>query len=197
MARDCNVPKSLPRLRRPLIPMSLFVACGYNFILVKLCGTTPPAARPLADPTHASPSGARSEPLPLGGSSRNAARCCRPRKRSTPRRSSVTARATERKPPGSLVGLPFHSEKRLALMNCSAAAPNCLATFSKKQGQLLPVIISEKKTVPELKRTIEAVVCERRSFTDCAAPAKVFVANGNVRRVEAADELEPDRSCAT
>ncbi len=64
-------------------------------------------------------------------------------------------------------------DKRLALMNCSPAVQaalnerkiqlghaELLATLAKdKQDKLLPVIISEKKAVSELKKTIEAAAC--------------------------------------
>ncbi|CAG2159740.1 PRTRC system ParB family protein [Cupriavidus numazuensis] len=78
-------------------------------------------------------------------------------------------------------------DKRLALMNCSPDVQvalnerkiqlghaELLATLAKPtQDKLLPVIISEKKAVSELKKTIEAAACslERAIFdkTDCAA----------------------------
>ncbi|BDB30127.1 MULTISPECIES: PRTRC system ParB family protein [Cupriavidus] len=77
-------------------------------------------------------------------------------------------------------------DKRLALMNCSPdvqAALNerkiqlghaeLLATLAKdKQDKLLPVILSEKKAVSELKKTIEAAACSLEvaifDKTDCA-----------------------------
>ncbi|TDF62883.1 PRTRC system ParB family protein [Cupriavidus sp. L7L] len=64
-------------------------------------------------------------------------------------------------------------DKRLALMNCSEPVLNALntrviqlghaellATLAKAtQDKLLPVIVSEKKSVSELKKTIEAAAC--------------------------------------
>ncbi|MCO4865776.1 Partitioning protein [Cupriavidus taiwanensis] len=78
-------------------------------------------------------------------------------------------------------------DKRLALINCSSAVQaalnerklqlghaELLATLAKdKQDKLLPVIISEKKSVSELKKTIEAAACSLEAAifdkTDCAA----------------------------
>ena len=78
-------------------------------------------------------------------------------------------------------------DKRLALMNCSESVLNALntrsiqlghaellATLAKdKQDKLLPVIVSEKKSVSELKKTIEAAACSLESAifdkSDCAA----------------------------
>ncbi|SPS02246.1 PRTRC system ParB family protein [Cupriavidus taiwanensis] len=78
-------------------------------------------------------------------------------------------------------------DKRLALMNCSSLVREALtyekiqlghaellATLAKdKQDKLLPVIISEKKSVSELKKTIEAAACSLEGAifdkTDCAA----------------------------
>ncbi|WP_059414433.1 PRTRC system ParB family protein [Cupriavidus basilensis] len=77
-------------------------------------------------------------------------------------------------------------DKRLALMNCSTAVlealtpktinlghAELLATLPKdKQDLLLPVIISEKKSVAELKKTIEAAACNLAAAifdkADCA-----------------------------
>ncbi|WP_343878827.1 PRTRC system ParB family protein, partial [Cupriavidus pauculus] len=77
-------------------------------------------------------------------------------------------------------------DKRLALMNCSALVREALthekiqlghaellATLEKEtQDKLLPVIVSEKKPVSELKKTIEAAACglEKAIFdkTQCA-----------------------------
>ncbi|CAM2158371.1 ParB family transcriptional regulator, chromosome partitioning protein (plasmid) [Pararobbsia alpina] len=64
-------------------------------------------------------------------------------------------------------------DSRLALMNCSTPVlealntrgillghAELLAALSKEnQDKLLPIILTEKKTVPELKRTIESVSC--------------------------------------
>jgi len=78
-------------------------------------------------------------------------------------------------------------DKRLALMNCSESVLNALntrviqlghaellATLAKdNQDKLLPVIITEKKSVTELKKTIEAAACSLEAAifdkTDCAA----------------------------
>ena len=78
-------------------------------------------------------------------------------------------------------------DKRLALMNCSLHVlealthekiqlghAELLATLAKdKQNVLLPIIISEKKPVSELKKTIEAAACSLESAifdkTECAA----------------------------
>jgi PRTRC genetic system ParB family protein len=78
-------------------------------------------------------------------------------------------------------------DKRLALMNCSAPVLDALntrtiqlghaellATLAKeKQDKLLPVIVGEKKSVAELKKTIEAAACSLASAifdkADCAA----------------------------
>lgn len=78
-------------------------------------------------------------------------------------------------------------DKRLALMNCSAEVQGALnerkiqlghaellATLAKdKQDLLLPVIISEKKAVAELKKTIEAAACSLEAAIfdkgECAA----------------------------
>ncbi|MFJ4291281.1 PRTRC system ParB family protein [Cupriavidus sp. NPDC089707] len=78
-------------------------------------------------------------------------------------------------------------DKRLALMNCSQPVQTALnerklqlghaellATLAKdKQDKLLPVIIGEKKSVSELKKTIEAAACSLEAAifdkTDCAA----------------------------
>jgi len=78
-------------------------------------------------------------------------------------------------------------DKRLALMNCSESVLDALntrtiqlghaellATLAKdKQDKLLPVIISEKKPVAELKKTIKAAACSLESAifdkTECAA----------------------------
>ncbi|TPQ30638.1 PRTRC system ParB family protein [Cupriavidus pinatubonensis] len=78
-------------------------------------------------------------------------------------------------------------DKRLALMNCSEAVLDALntralqlghaellATLAKdKQDKLLPVIIAEKKTIAELKKTIEAAACSLVTAifdkADCAA----------------------------
>ncbi|QUN31828.1 PRTRC system ParB family protein (plasmid) [Cupriavidus sp. KK10] len=78
-------------------------------------------------------------------------------------------------------------DKRLALMNCSAPVLDALntrtiqlghaellATLAKdKQDKLLPVIVCEKKSVSELKKTIEAAACSLASAifdkADCAA----------------------------
>ncbi|WP_020201345.1 PRTRC system ParB family protein [Cupriavidus sp. WS] len=78
-------------------------------------------------------------------------------------------------------------DKRLALMNCSPPVlealnerkiqlghAELLATLAKaSQDKLLPVIITEKKTVAELKKTIESAACnlDRAIFDkmDCAA----------------------------
>ncbi|MGN8554299.1 UNVERIFIED_CONTAM: PRTRC system ParB family protein, partial [Microbacterium sp. SLM126] len=78
-------------------------------------------------------------------------------------------------------------DKRLALMNCSESVLEALntrtiqlghvellATLAKdKQDKLLPVIISEKKPIAELKKTIEAAACSLESAifdkTECAA----------------------------
>jgi PRTRC genetic system ParB family protein len=78
-------------------------------------------------------------------------------------------------------------DKRLALMNCSAAALDALNTRQiqlghaellaslpkDKQDVLLPVIINEKKSVAELKKTIEAAACNLATAifdkTECAA----------------------------
>ncbi|WP_454754730.1 PRTRC system ParB family protein [Cupriavidus necator] len=78
-------------------------------------------------------------------------------------------------------------DKRLALMNCSPDVQGALnerqiqlghaellATLAKdKQDKLLPVIITEKKSVTELKKTIEAAACSLEAAifdkTDCAA----------------------------
>ena len=78
-------------------------------------------------------------------------------------------------------------DKRLALMNCSPSVLDALntrqiqlghaellATLAKdKQDKLLPVIVSEKKTVAELKKTIEAAACSLATAifdkAECAA----------------------------
>ncbi|TWG87887.1 PRTRC genetic system ParB family protein [Cupriavidus gilardii J11] len=78
-------------------------------------------------------------------------------------------------------------DKRLALMNCSAGVREALtheqiqlghaellATLAKdKQDLLLPIIISEKKAVSELKKTIEAAACSLEAAIfdkgECAA----------------------------
>lgn len=78
-------------------------------------------------------------------------------------------------------------DKRLALMNCSESVLDALntraiqlghaellATLAKdKQDKLLPVIVSEKKPVAELKKTIEAAACSLEAAifdkTECAA----------------------------
>lgn len=78
-------------------------------------------------------------------------------------------------------------DKRLALMNCSAAVLDALNTRAillghaellaslarDKQDKLLPVIISEKKAVAELKKVIEAAACSLAAAifdkADCAA----------------------------
>ncbi|CAG9165616.1 PRTRC system ParB family protein [Cupriavidus pinatubonensis] len=78
-------------------------------------------------------------------------------------------------------------DKRLALMNCSEAVLDALntralqlghaellATLAKdKQDKLLPVIIAEKKSIAELKKTIEAAACSLATAifdkADCAA----------------------------
>ncbi|RZT29091.1 PRTRC system ParB family protein [Cupriavidus agavae] len=78
-------------------------------------------------------------------------------------------------------------DKRLALMNCSESVlealntrtiqlghAELLATLAKdKQDKLLPVIVSEKKPVAELKKTIEAAACSLETAifdkTECAA----------------------------
>ncbi|CAG9183636.1 PRTRC system ParB family protein [Cupriavidus pinatubonensis] len=78
-------------------------------------------------------------------------------------------------------------DKRLALMNCSTSVLDALntrtiqlghaellATLAKdKQDKLLPVIVSEKKSVAELKKTIEAAACSLATAifdkVDCAA----------------------------
>ncbi|MEN7527629.1 MULTISPECIES: PRTRC system ParB family protein [unclassified Cupriavidus] len=78
-------------------------------------------------------------------------------------------------------------DKRLALMNCSESVlealntrtiqlghAELLATLAKdKQDKLLPVIVSEKKPVAELKKTIEAAACSLEAAifdkTECAA----------------------------
>ncbi|MBU66298.1 MAG: chromosome partitioning protein ParB [Cupriavidus sp.] len=78
-------------------------------------------------------------------------------------------------------------DKRLALMNCSESVlealntrtiqlghAELLATLAKdKQDKLLPVIVSEKKPVAELRKTIEAAACSLEAAifdkTECAA----------------------------
>lgn len=78
-------------------------------------------------------------------------------------------------------------DKRLALMNCSPSVLDALntrqiqlghaellATLARdKQDKLLPVIVSEKKTVAELKKTIEAAACSLATAifdkAECAA----------------------------
>jgi len=78
-------------------------------------------------------------------------------------------------------------DSRLALMNCSATVletlntrtillghAELLAALSKEnQDKLLPVIVGEKKTIAELKKTIESVACvlSKAIFhkADCAA----------------------------
>ncbi len=78
-------------------------------------------------------------------------------------------------------------DKRLALMNCSEAVLDALntralqlghaellATLAKdKQDKLLPVIIAERKSIAELKKTIEAAACSLAiaifDKADCAA----------------------------
>lgn len=78
-------------------------------------------------------------------------------------------------------------DKRLALMNCSESVlealntrtiqlghAELLATLAKdKQDKLLPVIVSEKKAVAELRKTIEAAACSLEAAifdkTECAA----------------------------
>lgn len=78
-------------------------------------------------------------------------------------------------------------DKRLALMNCSAPVLDALntrtiqlghaellATLAKdKQDKLLPVIVGEKKSVAELKKTIEAAACSLAAAifdkADCTA----------------------------
>lgn len=78
-------------------------------------------------------------------------------------------------------------DKRLALMNCSESVlealntrtiqlghAELLATLAKdKQDKLLPVIVTEKKPVAELKKTIEAAACSLESAifdkTECTA----------------------------
>ncbi|RWA55993.1 chromosome partitioning protein ParB [Cupriavidus sp. UYMSc13B] len=78
-------------------------------------------------------------------------------------------------------------DKRLSLMNCSTPVLDALntrtiqlghaellATLAKdKQDKLLPVIVSEKKSVAELKKTIEAAACSLVTAifnkADCAA----------------------------
>ncbi|SDD58292.1 ParB family protein [Cupriavidus sp. YR651] len=78
-------------------------------------------------------------------------------------------------------------DKRLALMNCSQSVlealnerkiqlghAELLATLAKdKQDKLLPVIISEKKPIAELKKTIEAAACSLETAifdkTDCTS----------------------------
>lgn len=78
-------------------------------------------------------------------------------------------------------------DKRLALMNCSTSVLDALntrtiqlghaellATLAKdKQDKLLPVIVGEKKSVAELKKTIEAAACSLATAifdkADCAA----------------------------
>ncbi|CAN7768024.1 PRTRC system ParB family protein [Cupriavidus necator] len=78
-------------------------------------------------------------------------------------------------------------DKRLALMNCSSSVLDALntrtiqlghaellATLAKdKQDKLLPVIVGEKKSVAELKKTIEAAACSLATAifdkADCAA----------------------------
>lgn len=80
-------------------------------------------------------------------------------------------------------------DKRLALMNCSEPVLDALntraiqlghaellATLAKdKQDKLLPVIIAEKKSVAELKKTIEAAACSLATAifdkADCTACA--------------------------
>ncbi len=77
-------------------------------------------------------------------------------------------------------------DKRLALMNCSTEVLNALnerkiqlghaellaALAKDKQDKFLPVIISESKTVAELKKAIEAAACSLASAifdkTECA-----------------------------
>lgn len=68
-------------------------------------------------------------------------------------------------------------DKRLALMNCSSAVLDSLnerkiklghaellaALAKEKQDKLLPVLISESKTVEELKKVIEGVACSLSS----------------------------------
>ncbi len=78
-------------------------------------------------------------------------------------------------------------EKRLALMNCSAAVlaalsreeiqlghAELLASLTKeKQDLFLPILLKEKKTVAELKQAIEKAACNLKDAifdkTDCAA----------------------------
>ncbi|AEI83122.1 chromosome-partitioning protein ParB (plasmid) [Cupriavidus necator N-1] len=78
-------------------------------------------------------------------------------------------------------------DKRLGLMNCSTSVLDALntrtiqlghaellATLAKdKQDKLLPVIVGEKKSVAELKKTIEAAACSLATAifdkADCAA----------------------------